>query len=74
MDFLCANDQSEGDAYPPTIYEIRELLAVSTVFTTLDLNSGYWLMEINLKTQPLMEADKTCAAELRWRLLHGILG
>lgn len=55
VDFLCVNDQSEGDAYPlPTISEIGESLAGSTVFTTLDLNSGYWHMEINPDTQPLM--------------------
>ena len=43
VDFRCVNEHSEGDAFPlPTISEILESLAGSSMFTTLDLNSGYW--------------------------------
>ncbi len=43
VDFRKVNAVTETDAYPlPNLNEILESLSGSTVFSTIDLNSGYW--------------------------------
>lgn len=42
------NTATQTDSYPlPNIQEILESLAGAVVFTTLDLNSGYWQLEMD---------------------------
>lgn len=43
VDFRKLNAATQTDAYPiPNIQEILDSLAVSSIFTIIDLNSGYW--------------------------------
>ena len=47
MDYQKLNAVIHQDAYPlPRVDETLESLAGSTYFTTLDLASGYWQVEI----------------------------
>ncbi len=47
VDYRKLNSFTENDAYPlPSIAEILESLAGSVIFTTIDLNSGYWQVEM----------------------------
>ena len=47
IDHCKLNAATHHDAYPlPRIDATLESLAGSTLFTTLDLTSGYWLVEI----------------------------
>ena len=47
IDYRKLNTTTHQDAYPlPRIDATLESLAVSTLFTTLDLASGYWQVEI----------------------------
>ncbi|XP_045569661.1 uncharacterized protein [Salmo salar] len=55
VDYRKTNKVSQTDAYPlPTIQEILESLSGAVVFTTLDLNSGYWQVEMDQESK-----DKT---------------
>ena len=55
VDYRKLNAVSHTDAYPlPTVQEILESLAGAAVFTTLDLNSGYWQVQMDQASQ-----DKT---------------
>ncbi len=54
VDYRKVNSVTESDAYPlPNITEIVESLSGATIFSTFDLNSGYWLvaMDPNSKTK-----------------------
>ncbi|XDV51935.1 hypothetical protein PO909_020727 [Leuciscus waleckii] len=58
VDYRKVNSVTESDAYPfPNITEILESLSGAAIFTTIDLNSGYW--------QRLME---TVLGELRRKI------
>ena len=48
MDYRKLNDVTHHDAYPlPRIDSTLDSLAGSTLFTTLDLASGYWQVEVD---------------------------
>lgn len=48
VDFRKLNYVTLDDAYPlPTIQEILDSLCGATIFTTLDLNSRYWQVNID---------------------------
>lgn len=47
VDYRKLNSLTESDAYPlPSITEILESLSDSKIFSTIDLNSGYWQVEM----------------------------
>ena len=52
MDYRKVNEVTRKDAYPiPRVDDILDTLAGSTWFTTLDLKSGYWQVEVAGKHQ-----------------------
>ncbi len=52
VDYRKVNAATHTDAYPlPNIQEILESLAGAVVFTTLDLNSGYWQVQIDKESR-----------------------
>lgn len=52
MDNRKVNAATQTDAYPlPNIQEILESLAGAAVFTTLDLNSGYWQVHMGKESR-----------------------
>ena len=49
MDYRKLNDVARKDAYPiPCIDETLDALAGAKLFTTLDLASGYWQVEVDV--------------------------
>ena len=49
------NDNTVTDAYPiPTIQEILDSLSVAVVFSSLDLNNGYWQMEMDPEVREIV--------------------
>ena len=52
IDYRQLNKQTVRDAYPlPLPDEVQDRLASSTVFTTLDLQSGYWQLPLTPEDQ-----------------------
>ena len=50
VDYRQVNKKTTKDAYPlPLPDEVQDRLAKSTVFSTLDLQSGYWQLPVSIK-------------------------
>ena len=50
VDYRQVNKETTKDAYPlPLPDEVQDRLAKSTVFSTLDLQSGYWQLPVSIK-------------------------
>ena len=48
IDYRELNKRTKKDAYPlPLLDEVQDRLAGSTIFSTLDLQSGYWQLPVN---------------------------
>ena len=48
VDYRQLNKQTSKDAYPlPLPDEVQDCLAGSAIFSTLDLQNGYWQMPVN---------------------------
>ena len=48
MDYCQLDKQTTKDAYPlPSQDEVQDSLAGSVIFSTLDLQTGYWQMAVN---------------------------
>ena len=53
VDYRALNKQSVRDSYPlPLPDEIQDHLTNATVFSTLDLHSGYWQLPVAETDQP----------------------
>ena len=53
IDYRRVNAITENDCYPiPNIQELFDTLQGSSVFTTLDLRSGYWQVDVHPEDQP----------------------
>ena len=53
VDYRKINNITEKDAYPlPNIQEIFDTLGGASVFTTLDLRSGYWQIDMDAESIP----------------------
>ena len=52
IDYRELNKQTTKDAYPlPFPDKVQDRLAGSTIFSTLDLHSGYWQLPVKHKDQ-----------------------
>ena len=50
VDYRELNKKTTRDAYPlPLPDEVQDRLAKSAVFSTLDLQSGYWQLPVSIK-------------------------
>lgn len=86
MDYMKVNVATYTDAYPYIQY-ICESLARAVVFTTLDLNSRYWQVQMDkdslgkmpslslwpVQVQGNVVWTKTCASLLQW-MMEFVLG
>ena len=53
IDYQQLNKQTTKDAYPLALPdEVQDRLAGSTIFSTLDLHSGYWQLSVKHEDQP----------------------
>jgi hypothetical protein len=53
VNFYRLNDITTKDAYPlPRVDETLEGLGDATYFSTLDLTSGYWQVELDEESKP----------------------
>lgn len=60
VDIRKLNSVTLDDAYPlPTIQEIMDSLSGAKIFTTLDLNSGYW--QVNMDAESREKTAFICA-------------
>ena len=52
MDYCEANKRTRKDAYPlPLIEEVQDHLSGGTVISNLDLQCGYWQVQVDPKDQ-----------------------
>jgi len=64
IDYRQLNKQTVRDSYPlPLPDEVQDHLAGSTVFTTLDLHSGYWQLPLALDDQTTFRPGPGSSAE-----------
>ena len=53
VDYTELNKRTVKDAYPlPRLDEVQDHLMGFTVFSTLDLRSGYWQLPVHVDDQP----------------------